>query len=262
MSTATTATTTTPTLDVSGTSPVPFGRLIGVELRKMADTRAGMWLLIAIGLITAAIVTIFFFAAPDDQRTFLNFMQATGSPQGFLLPVLGILLVTSEWGQRTTLTTFALEPSRPKVISAKVVAALLLGAVAIVVAVAIAAVATVLAGEPGAWDNIGVDDLAKFSILQVSGILQGLAFGLIFLNTAAAIVTYFVLPIAFSIVANLWSALADAAPWIDLGTSQQPLFSGVDMTGEQWAQLATSSAIWILLPFVLGLVRVMRAELK
>jgi len=257
-----TATTTAPTLDVSGTSPVPFGRLIVVELRKMADTRAGMWLLILIGLITAAIVTIFFFAAPDNERTFLNFMGATATPQGFLLPVLGILLVTSEWGQRTTLTTFVLEPSRPKVIAAKVVAALLLGLVAIVLAVAIAALATVVAGEPGAWDNIGADDFAKFGILQMSGVLQGLAFGLIFLNSAAAIVSFFVLPIAFSIVATLWSALQDAAPWIDLGTSQQPLFSGVDLTGEQWAQLATSSAIWIVLPFVAGLIRVIRAEVK
>ena len=263
MSTVTTTPPTSlPTLDVSGTSRVPFGRLIGVELRKMADTRAGMWLLIAIGLITVAIVTIFFFAAPDSERTFLNFMGATATPQGFLLPVLGILLVTSEWGQRTTLTTFTLEPSRPRVIAAKVVAALLLGLVAIVVAVGIAALATVLAGEPGAWDNIGVDDFAKFGILQLSGVLQGLAFGLIFLNSAAAIVSYFVLPIAFSIVATLWSALQDAAPWVDLGTSQQPLFSGVNLTGDQWAQLATSSAIWILLPFVAGLVRVMRAELK
>ena len=40
------------------------------------------------------------------------------------------------------------------------------------------------------------------------------------------------------------------------------LFAGVDMTGEQWAQLATASAIWILLPFVAGLVRVTRAEVK
>ena len=47
-------------------------------------------------------------------------------------------------------------------IAAKVVAALLFGLVAIVLAVAIAALATVLAGEPGAWDNIGVDDFAKF----------------------------------------------------------------------------------------------------
>lgn len=257
-----TMTTTEPTLDVSGTSRVPFGRLIAVEMRKMADTRAGMWLLIAIALVTAAIVTIFFFAAPDEQRTFLGFMGATATPQGFLLPVLGILLITSEWGQRTTLTTFALEPSRPRVIGAKVVAALLIGAVAIAVAVGVAALATVLAGEAGAWDNIGADDFAKFGLLQLSGILQGLAFGLIFLNSAAAIVTYFVLPIAFSIVANLWGALQDAAPWIDLGTSQQPLFSGVDLTGEQWAQLATSSAIWIVLPFVAGLVRVIRAEVK
>jgi ABC-2 type transport system permease protein len=260
MTTATTA--VPPTLDVSGTSPVPFGRLIGVELRKMADTRAGRWLLIAIGLVTAAIVTIFFFAAPDGQRTFLNFMATTATPQGFLLPVLGILLVTSEWGQRTTLTTFTLEPSRPRVIAAKVVAALLLGLVAIIIAVALAALATVLAGEPGAWENIGVDDFAKFGILQVSGVLQGLAFGLIFLNSAAAIVTFFVLPTAFSIVASLWGPLQDAAPWVDLGTSQQPLFAGVDLTGEQWTQLATATAIWILLPFVLGLVRVMRAELK
>jgi hypothetical protein len=92
--------------------------------------------------------------------------------------------------------------------------------------------------------------------------MQGLAFGLIFLNSAAAIVTYFVLPIAFSIVANLWSALQDAAPWVDLGTSQQPLFSGVDLTGEQWLQIVTGTVIWIVVPFVAGLVRVTRAEVK
>ncbi len=33
------------TLDVSQTRSVPFGRLVSVEIRKMADTRAGIWLL-------------------------------------------------------------------------------------------------------------------------------------------------------------------------------------------------------------------------
>jgi ABC-type transport system involved in multi-copper enzyme maturation permease subunit len=250
------------TLDVSGTRPVPFGRMVSVELRKMADTRAGMWLLISIGLITAAIITLFFFLADQDERTFINFMGITATPQGFLLPVLGILLVTSEWGQRTTLTTFALEPSRGKVIWAKVAAALVLGVAAIVVAVAVAALATLVGGAEDSWSNIGLDDLGKFTLLQVSGILQGLAFGLIFLNSAAAIVSYFVLPIAFNIVATLWDALSDIAPWVDLATAQTPLFSAVDMTGEEWAQVGTASAIWILLPFVLGLVRVLRAEVK
>lgn len=254
--------TTSMTLDVSSTSRVPFARLVSVELRKMADTRAGMWLLIAIALITVAIITLFFFLADADDRTFITFVGITSAPQGFLLPVLGILLVTSEWGQRTTLTTFALEPSRPRVIAAKVVAALVLGLAAIALAVAIAALATVLGGAEDGWANIGADDLGKFALLQVTGILQGLAFGLILLNSAAAIVCFFVLPIAFSIVANIWGALRDIAPWIDFGTAQQPLFSAVDMTGEEWAQVGTSTAIWILLPFVLGLVRVIRAEVK
>lgn len=250
------------TLDVSGTKPVPFSRLTSVELRKMSDTRAGMWLLISIVLITLAIVTLFFFLGDEQERTFINFVGITATPQGFLLPVLGILLVTSEWGQRTTLTTFALEPSRSRVIAAKVAAALILGFAAIVLAVTIAALATVVGGAEDGFSNIGVDDMGKFALLQVSGILQGLAFGLIFLNSAAAIVCYFVLPIAFTIVANIWGALRDVAPWVDLGTSQQPLFGAVDVTGEQWAQVATSSAIWILLPCLLGLVRVVRAEVK
>ena len=254
--------TPTLTLDVSGTRPVPFRRLAAVELRKMADTRAGMWLLIAIGLVTAAAVTLFFFLAPDDELTFLNLMGATAGPQGFLLPVLGILLVTSEWGQRTTLTTFALEPSRTRVVRAKVVAALVLGLAANVVAIAIAALAAALGGAEAPWVNVGFDEFGKFALLQVSGLVLGLAFGLILLNSAAAIVLYFVLPNLFTFVANIWGALRDAAPWIDLGTAQIPLFSGVDLTGEQWLQVATSSAIWILLPFVLGLVRVVRAEVK
>jgi ABC-type transport system involved in multi-copper enzyme maturation permease subunit len=249
-------------IDISGSAKVPFSRLVRVELRKMADTRAGFWLLTSIALITAAILVIFLLVAPDDQKTFLNFMGATATPQGFVLPVLGILLVTSEWGQRTALTTFALEPSRPRVIGAKIAAALLIGLAAIVVAVALAALATVIGGQDDAWAHIGVDDFAKFGLLQISGILQGLAFGLLLLNSAAAIVLYFVLPIAFNIIVTLWTRMQDIAPWIDLGTSQQPLFSGVNLSGEEWAQLATSSAIWILLPLALGLWRVMRAEVK
>ena len=147
--------------------------------------------------------------------------------------------------QRTALVTFTLMPVRGRVLVAKVCAALIAGLAAIVLAVAVAAVATVAGGAGNAWANIGVDDFAKFGLLQATGVLQGLAFGLLFLNSAAAIVVYFVVPIAFSIVANLWSALKDVAPWVDLGTAQQPLFSGVNMTGEQWAQVATSTALWV-----------------
>jgi ABC-2 type transport system permease protein len=250
------------TLDLTTTSKVPLTRLVKVEMRKMVDTRAGLWLIIAIVAITALITVIFMLTANDTNRTFTNFMGIMATPQGFLLPVLGILLVTQEWSQRTGMVTFTLEPHRGKVIAAKVVAALAFGLLAVVLAIVFAVLGTLVSGGPDAWVNIGPDDFAKFGLLQVTGVLQGLAFGLIFLNSAAAIVTYFVLPIAISIVSSLWSALADAQPWIDLNTSQQPLFNGGNLTGEEWAQIATGTAIWVVLPFLAGLWRVLRAEVK
>jgi ABC-2 type transport system permease protein len=250
------------TLDVSDTPHIPLLRLTRVELRKLADTRASRWLLIAIAAITALIIVIFFLNASRSDRTFLNFMGATGTPQGFLLPVLGILLVTSEWSQRTALVTFTLMPVRGRVLLAKVLAALIAGIAAIVLAMGIAAVATLAGGADNAWKNVGIDDIAKFGLLQVSGVLQGLAFGLLFLSSAAAIVVFFVLPTAFSIVASLWSALKQAAPWVDLGTSQQPLFAGVDLSAEQWWHLVSGTLIWVVLPFVVGVWRVLRAEVK
>ena len=39
-----------------------------------------------------------------------------------LLPIVGILLVSSEWSQRTALITFTLVPQRMRVMSAKLAA--------------------------------------------------------------------------------------------------------------------------------------------
>jgi len=253
------------TLDVSQTRPIPFSRMVSVEIRKMADTRAGIWLLGLTVLVTAAFMIIFFFVADSDERIFGNFIGIAATPQGFVLPVLGILLITSEWGQRTAMVTFALEPSRSKVIVAKVAAALIFGLAAFVAAVALGSLGTLLGGAEGGFDNLKLSTFLLFLGLQILSVMQGLAYGLIFLNTPAAIVTFFVLPIASSIIFSVVPALQDSAPWLDLGTAQQPLFelgAGGEITGEQLAHLGTTSLIWIILPFAIGLVRVMRAELK
>jgi len=126
---------------LADTSPVSQGRLVRVELRKLMDTRAGTWLRLGIALLTAAVVVIFMFAAEPSELTFTNFVNATSMPQAILLPVLGILAVTSEWGQRTRLVTFTLEPHRGRVVVVKLAAALVLGAAAVVVAIGLAALA-------------------------------------------------------------------------------------------------------------------------
>lgn len=255
----------TPVLDVSGTPGVPFTRLVSVELRKTVDTRSGRWLLGAIVAITAAIMVIFFFVADPTDRTFGSFIAISATPQGFLLPVLGILLVTSEWGQRTAMVTFALEPSRSRVIAAKVIAALVFGVGAFVAANLLAALCTLAGGADEGFGGLQASVLLLFLLLQIVTVIQGLAYGLLFLNTPAAIVFFFVAPIASSIVFSLVPALQDSAVWLDLGTAQQPLFNlsgGQTLTGEQWSQLGTTALIWIVVPFALGLVRVLRTELK
>ena len=72
------------TLDLTADKPVPLGRLVKVEMRKMLDTRAGMWLIIAIVAITALITVIFFFAArrhgPDVHQLHRRDRQHLGLP--------------------------------------------------------------------------------------------------------------------------------------------------------------------------------------
>ena len=106
------------TIDLTATSRVPFTRLVRVELRKARDTKAGLWLLVAIvGLLVvvpgiAVAVTI----ANTDDILLDDFVGIAAYMMSFLLPFLAIMLVTSEWTQRSALVTFALEPRRSRVV--------------------------------------------------------------------------------------------------------------------------------------------------
>lgn len=264
-STATATTRRSPASPDPAISRVPFSRLLHVETRKVRDTRAGFWLLVAIGVLTAAIITIFLFAQDDlSDMTYRTFFFVTGTPQGFLLPVLAILAVTAEWSQRTGLVTFTLEPSRMRVVAAKLVAVTLYAVLAVALALALAALGNVLGmvlrDGAGDWD-ITAGFVRDMTVLQVSGLIQGFAFGLVFMNTAAAIVVYFILPTLFSVLFGLVGWLADIAPWVDLNTATGPIFER-DLTGEDWAHIAVASIIWVLVPLLLGLWRLTRSEVK
>lgn len=246
-------------------SAVPFSRLVKVELRKTTDTRAGFWLLAAIVLLTAAIIVLFLIFARPDELTYRGFMFITSTPQGFLLPVMAILAVTAEWSQRTGLVTFTLEPSRMRVIAAKLVAVTILGLLAVALAFGLAALANLLGMSmrdgAGDWD-IGGQLVLDLTFLQLSGLVQGFAFALMLINTAAAIVLYFVLPIAWSILFELVASLRDIAPWVDLGTATEPIFTEDSLSAEDWAHVAVAASIWILLPLLIGLWRLTHSEVK
>ncbi len=266
MSTATQHTEIRPavTPDPSVTA-VPFGRLLRVELRKLVDTRAGFWLLAAIGIITVAVIVVFLFVAEAQDLTYLNFVGATATPQSLLLPVLGILAVTAEWSQRTGLVTFTLEPSRARIAVAKLTAVVLVGLLAVLVALGVAALGnvagTVLMDGAGSW-NMGVPNVRDFFVLQLIGVVQGFAFGMLLMNTAAAIVAYYVVPLAWSILFSMVDALKGSAPWLDLNTAIAPAFEKQTFQGDDWTHIAVAGTLWVLIPLGLGLVRLLRREVK
>ncbi|WP_043496431.1 ABC transporter permease [Georgenia sp. SUBG003] len=242
--------------------PVPFLRLARVELRKQVDTRAGAWLLTVIVVINAGFIALMLLTAEPEVLTWRELTLASTWGQMILLPLLGILAATGEWSQRTALTTFALEPRRARVNAAKLVSAVGLGLAVMAFALASGAVLNVVGifwrDGDGSW-AMEWSLLGGLVLSLVLLVTQGVAFGLALLSTPVAIVAYLGLPTVWSILGMTVAALREPARWLDINSAMLPLMGG-QMDATRWAQLATSTAVWVLLPLTLGLWRTARRD--
>ncbi|WP_298324215.1 hypothetical protein [Haloactinopolyspora sp.] len=239
-------------------------RLSGVETRKMIDTRAGVWLLGLIALIGAGLAAVLMVVGDPGEQTMSEYFTFAQLGVAVLLPILGILIVTSEWSQRTALTTFALQPRRGWVIAAKAAASVVLVVVTTAAMLGLAALANLITplvtDAPGSF-SVEAGLIGRTIVFQLAGVLVGFAFGLALLSSPLAIVLYFVLPTVWTVLGSVISALDSVAPWLDFSMTTAPLLEG-SLDGEQWAQVGTSMAVWFVLPLVLGVIRVLRAEIK
>lgn len=250
--------------DDGGSHAIPFGRLFTVELRKMLDTRAGKWLLIIMALLIIIASGAVLWSGRDGSPDYGNFVAAAGVPMGTLLPILGILTVTSEWSQRTALNTFTLEPRRARVALAKWAAGLVLGALSILFAFAIGALMTAIAqaafGHSANW-NVGWGAVGGNILAQLVALSMGIAFGLAFQNTPAAICAYLFMPVLVSIVTSFGDALQKVGEWIDVSRTTAPLYDG-SMTSDGWQKFLVAHLVWLVLPMAVGFWRLHKREVK
>lgn len=241
-----------------------IARLTGIELRKMTDTRAGFWLLVVVALMAAGMVALLLFTAPNSQRAFAGFFEGTLMPVSLLLPVLGILSVTSEWSQRTAVTTFTLVPARWRTTVAKLLAGTVLAALAAGVCLAAGALGNLLVGPVvdgnGAW-TIEASAIGYAFLYQLIGVIMGVAFGMLFMNTPVAIVLFFLLPSVWAILGQFVDALRTGREWLDQTVTLVPLTTA-EMSEEAWAQVGATVGLWVILPLVVGLVRLQRREVS
>lgn len=268
------STTTDRTIDGSTTgrrteiAPIPLSRVVRVELRKMFDTRAGFWLIASIAItgLLATIATVAF--APDQDLTYYNFAKAVGYPVTVILPMVALLSITGEWSQRSGLTTFTYVPSRRRVVGAKTISAVIVAVASMLYAFAVGAVGNVVgcafAGTSTVWD-LSIGHAATIVLGNLVSLSIGTMLGMLLRSSAGGLVMYFVLVLLVPNLTGLLAASQDwftrVQPWVDLPFAQTHLFDGMH-TGGQWAHVATTVALWIVVPGAFGLRRVMRSEVK
>lgn len=250
-------------------APIPTSRIVAVELRKSFDTRSGFWLLASVGILATLATGSVILFAPDSEITYMTFGTAIGVPMAIILPVIAILSVTSEWSQRTGLTSFTLVPHRGRVVNAKLAVAVGVGVVSMLLALGIGALGNLLGaaivGIDPVWD-VAAADLVGLLLFQIVNMLIGFMLGVLFRNSAGAIVGYFVYSFVLGTLTEVLSATQDwferIQPWIDFNYTQGALTEMSSMTGENWAQLGVTGLVWLVLPLAVGLRAVLRSEVK
>jgi hypothetical protein len=229
-----------------------------VEARKMVDTRSARWVLAAVALIAIAAVT---WRATGGSAPFEVVLSYALIGVQMLLPVLGVLAMTTEWTQRTALTTFTTVPQRGRVVVAKLAAAALLACVLVLSIAALALLASGRSGETSGdadwWSGAG--RLVAAGVLSnVSHVVMGAAFGAVAQRTAPAIVAYYVAPVLWSAVSFV--GLGEHALWLDVFLALGAL-SQLSL-GEDWPQHLVAFVVWIVIPLTAGAVHMIRREVS
>ena len=250
--------------------PIPLTRVTQVELRKMFDTRSGFWLIASIAISAVLTTAGVIMWAPDGQMTYSTFATAIRFPVVIILPLIAILAVTSEWSQRTGLTTFTLVPHRGRIITGKAISSVIIAIAAMALTFAVGALGNLLGaavtGTTPVWD-VTLTQCLYYVLGMVLSLLIGFMLGVLIRSSTGAIVTYFVLtfllPTVFGLLATSQQWFHDLQPWVDIQFAQAGLFVFTDsLTGQEWAHIAVTGLTWLVIPMIVGLRLVMRTEVK
>lgn len=245
-----------------GAPGIPARRLLRAEMRKQVDTTGSRWLLAGTLVASLATLTATALSAPAPGPGLDALLAAATLPQVFLVPVLGVLAVTTEWAHRTAAWTFSHEPRRGRVLLAKAASAVVitLGLLAVTVAAAVVVTAVSHGPATSAW-ALGASTVADLVLRQVLLVLMGVGFGAALRSAPLAIAATVILPLVWTALAAAVPALAHAAPWLDVDGALATLGGGPAPTLPQWEHLAATTVVWIVAPLLVGAHRLRHDDL-
>ena len=237
--------------------PIPFRRLLRVEWTKATDTRASRWLLALLALSTIGLMLAPILAPASIDQSYTGYLDFAAAALGIFLPVVAILMLTSEWSQRTVFTTFTQEPRRIRVIKAKLAASVLLGggAAAYGGVVTAAGLAVAAASGRALEANLTTGAAVGFLLAAMLNVLFGVALGALLQSSATAIAASFVLPTATGL---LVVASKPVGQWLDSGTAITWVLR--NQWGGHVPQIVFAVILWVVVPLAIGIVRTMRRD--
>ncbi|NEA35535.1 ABC transporter permease [Streptomyces sp. SID13031] len=238
-----------------------FLKLVTIELRKSVNTRSGRFLILGILALAVAALTWQLTHLTDGKQAFDGYLSAASTGVLLLLPVIGVMAMTSEWTQRTALTTFTLSPRRIRVQLAKFTSAIALSAVVLTVTALLALAATALggaiSGDGSTYAGLG-GALAGAYLTTALNVVMGAAFGAVIAQTAVAILVFFVAPTAWALAGP--ALFKDNANWLDVFGAFGRIAER-DLHG-MLPETLTAIAVWVVLPTIVGLWASSRREVK
>lgn len=249
-------------------APIPLVREVGVELRKLVDTRAA-WALVGTAVALGVLLAGIQMTVPTPT-TFAESISPFSMVGKIFVGVLTIILVSGEWSRRTALSTFTLEPRRERVIAAKACAALIGALTTYLSVLVLAALVTAVRGGPFGGSAAA---LRASAVGMLFDVLMAFALALAVLNTVGAIVAYLVLPDVVMPLLVTVLALVVEGSGDKIGLASRLLgwvsprrvldaLQAASPGATAWAQLLVCAVIWIGVPALIGIVRVMRSDVK
>ena len=144
---------------------------------------------------------------------------------------------------------------------AKLLASVVLSLVAFALLVVVAVVGTAVAapGLAHTW-SLPVAIVGQHVVSLGTGMISGVALGAALLASAPAIVLSFVLPIGWAIVGRV-AGLDGVARWLDATYTLAPLTEHI-LSSMEWARAGTTLALWMVLPLLIGVWRIVRGEIR
>lgn len=236
----------------SAKEPIPFSRLVRVELAKATDTRAARWLLALLALSTVAMMLVPILVPTSFDQTYASYLEVASIGQVILLPVVAMLMFTGEWSQRSVMTTFTQEPRRIRVLNAKLAVSMLLAVGAAVFGGVVTAAGIGLAAASGRSleADLSVGAITGYLLYLLLNVLGGVAFGALLQNSAVAIAAYFTLNPAVALLGTVSTLVAD---WIDTATTWTWVLE--NNWGGHVPQISVSVLLWVAVPLAAGIVR-------